>query len=210
MLTFRKGGVLVIILIIISSWLFFRVVDPADYIDVDIASYLPTKDSAPFPPDGATFETAAVAKICERRHGILYKDIESTEAYWAKVGGMTERDLETSRYVCERDGGCTVIKLYQGQLFIRHPIYHPLSFQSRGLSSLLMLSHVDLSHHADTDFMVDSNDGPRPNAPCFFALDKHLNASRSQSREQAINPFLFPDFTTLSWWEAELPAFNEV
>lgn len=154
-------------------------------------------------------ETSEQAHVCSDHHGVLYKDIESTEAYWNRVGGMTRDDLELSRFICERDGNCANMKLYNGQLYIRAPIAHALGYQSRQHSMLLMLNRLDLTFAPNVDFLINSNDGVRVFEPCFLEMDKHISEAESKSRDEAINHFLMPDFTAYDWWEAKLPAFNE-
>ncbi|KAL9111102.1 MAG: hypothetical protein Q9227_004365 [Pyrenula ochraceoflavens] len=154
-------------------------------------------------------ETADLRKICDRHHSILYSDVESTEAYWDSVGGITRDDLELSRYMCEKNGNCVTIKLYNGTIYIRTPIEKQLSFQSRAHSMLLMLSRTDLSDAPNIDFLLDTNDGTRLYEPCFLEMDKHISEATSKSREKGVNHFLFPDFTTFDWYETRLPPFNE-
>ena len=180
-----------------------------NYSDVQPSTYIPKLPTA-HKEEGANSVEADFAKVCSDHHSILYKDVERTEAYWRKVGGMTWDDLELSRYICERDGNCPIIKLYNGQLYIRQPISHDLSYQSRGHSMLLMLSRVDLSDSPNVDFLFNTNDGVRVYEPCFIEMDKHISEAESQSRNESINHFLFPDFTAFDWWEARLPGFNEV
>lgn len=75
---------------------------------------------------------------------------------------------------------------------------------------LMMLAQTDFSHSPNADWVFNSNDGVRAYEPCFIEMDKSLNETNSKSREEAINHFLFPDFTTYDWWEAGLPSFQIV
>lgn len=146
-------------------------------------------------------------KFCDKYHSKLYKDVETTEKYWSSVGGMTRDDLEESRHICERDGNCPILKLYNGHLYMRFPVQQELSFQSRAHSMLLMLAQADVSHLPNSDFIFNANDGVRLYEPCFMEMDKSRAEAASTSRKQ-LNHFLFPDFTTFDWWEASLPPFQ--
>ena len=209
MLSFRQGVIFLLITVCII------IVFLSSSTALRPSAYLPTKSTSinltPPPNPGSTSsEVEDLERVCADHHAILYRDIESTEAYWNKVGGMTRDDLELSRHMCERDGNCATMKLYQGQLYIRHPISKEISFQSRAHSQLLMLSRIDFSHHEDADFLIDTNDGARIYEPCFLEMDKSVTEMNSKSRNESINHFLLPDFTSFDWWEAHLPSFNQV
>lgn len=140
-------------------------------------------------------------------HSNLFKDVENTEKYWRTVGGMSRDDLEKTRHVCERDGNCASLKVWDGELYIRTPITKELGFQSRTHSMLLMLLETDFSGVPDVDFVVNSNDGVRTGEACFMEMDKHVSERDSQSLEQ-YNHFLLPDFSMFEWYEAGLPPFS--
>lgn len=175
--------------------------------DIDTASYTLQWPQGNKKEPNWTPAAKADKKFCDKHHSKLYEDVERTEKYWSNVGGMTRADLEESRHICERDGNCPILKLYDGHLYMRFPVLHELSFQSRAHSMLLMLARTDLSHLPNSDFLFNANDGVRLYEPCFLEMDKSLAEVASTSRKQ-LNHFLFPDFTTFDWWEASLPPFQ--
>ena len=192
--------------IFFTAAIIFLIIFVSSRNDIRASDYLNKVHLAAFSdaPEAADFR-----QTCNRRHSILYADVEKTEAYWKRVGGMIRDDLELSRYMCERDGNCVTLKVYNGTVYIRTPIEKPLSFQSRAHSMLLMLSKTDLSHTPNTDFLIDNNDGTRTYEACFLEMDKHVSEANSKSRREAINHFLFPDFTMFDWFETKLPPFDE-
>ncbi len=137
----------------------------------------------------------------------LFADIEHTSRYWSRLGGLQKADLERSRYLCERDGNCAVVKIFNGGVYLRLPLPIPHSFQTRLEATLLMLIRTDFTGLPNVDFVINSNDGVRILEPCFWENAKSTIERDSKSRE-CINHFLIPDFTTFAWPEAKLPPFS--